>query len=89
MRSWIVIGLAFAAALCGVGSAYLWIRSTKVRPEPKGFEPVLSELKAGWWQLAEWEASTRSGQFNSQAAWLAGAGAIFGFISAAVGLWLN
>jgi hypothetical protein len=89
MRSWLVIALALVAMICALRAAYLWGRSTHVRPEPKGFEPVIPELKQNWWKLAEWAAAERSGGFNRQAAWWTAAAAIFGFASVAVGVWPN
>jgi hypothetical protein len=83
------MALAIVAALCAVRSAYLWGRSTKVRPEPVGFEPVVPELKQNWWQLAEWEAAAQSGKFNWGAACWTAAAAPFGLASAIVGLWPN
>ena len=89
MRSWIAIGLAIVAAVCAFRSAYLWVASTNTLPEPKGFEPVIPQLRQNWWQLAEWEAATRSGQFNRSAAIWAGAAAAFGLASAIISLWQN
>jgi len=87
MRPWLVIALAFIATICALRAAYLWERSTHVRPEPEEFEPVDPESKHGWWQLAEWAAAKRSGSFNKRAAWWAAGAAIFGFLGVAVGLW--
>jgi hypothetical protein len=87
MKTVVSIGLAFIALICALRSAYLWGRSTQVRPEPTGFEPVIPELKRGWWQLAESEAAVRAGQFNWDAARWAAVTAVFGFASAAVSLW--
>jgi hypothetical protein len=87
MKAWIVIGLAFAALICGLRAAHLWYQSTLVRPEPEGFEPVVSELKQGWWQLAEWKAAEKVAGFNGLAAVWTAAAAVFGFASVTVGMW--
>jgi hypothetical protein len=89
MRIWLSIGLAAVALICGLGSAYFWERTAHVRPEPTGFEPVVPELKRGWWQLAEWDAAERSAKLNWKAARLAAAAATFAFASAVVSLLPN
>jgi hypothetical protein len=87
MRVWIVVGLAFVALICGLRAAYLRYKSTLVRPKPEGFEPVLEEMKRGWWQLAEWKAAETVAGFNGLASRWTAAAVIFGFASAVVGVW--
>lgn len=87
MKACWVIAFAFAALTCGLHADYLWRRSTKVRAEPGGFEPVIPELQRGWWQLAEWKAAEQSSRFNARAAWWTAAAGILGFASVVVGVW--
>jgi hypothetical protein len=80
------ISVAVIALACALRAAYLWGQSTRVRPEPAGFEPVVPELKQGWWRLAECEATARASKFNWLAAWWTAATAIFGFVDILIGL---
>jgi hypothetical protein len=87
MKALLIMALAFAALICALLAAYLWGRSTRVRPEPVGFEPVIPELQHNWWRMAEWTANERSARFNSNSAWLTAIAALLGFASLAVSMW--
>ena len=82
-----VFAFAMLTLICGLKAAGLWRDSTKITPEPRGFEPVLPELKQGWRDLARNEASEKSSTLNRKAAFWTAFAAIFGFVSAVAGLW--
>lgn len=73
----LTIILAVVAFGCGLRAARLWYRSSLVKPEPKGFEPVVTELRSMWWQSAQIEAADKSAALNGRAAkWTAWAVAL-------------
>jgi hypothetical protein len=73
----LTIVLAALAFGCGLRAARLWYRSSLVKPEPEGFEPVDDYLRNMWWQSAQLEAADQSAALNGRAAkWTAWAVAL-------------
>jgi hypothetical protein len=87
MKLAILLIIAVAALATGLRAAGLWRDSTRVTPEPEGFEPVLPELRQNWWKIADRNASEKSAEFNRSAAWWAAVTAVLGFVGIVAGSW--
>lgn len=64
----IAVILAVLGLGCGLKAARLWYKSSQVKINPEGLEPVDEQLRTMWWQSAQVEAADRGAALNGRAA---------------------